>query len=217
MAPDDFTFGVSASGYMIAQNFFEYIANFFDPRITEKNIKRPVVLFIDGHASQVTLHLSKFCSEHGIVLISLHPNATHLRQPCDVSLFHPLKVMWVKIYREFCLKSRCIGIQKYQFAPLLKDTLDAIDCAKIFKNGFRRCGLFPFDVEAIDFDKILELNKIEAHVSTSDPEPVYNTCAQNKSLEGFEIYLTKEQVEAFRLSTDPMWKGNASDKGLFDI
>lgn len=90
MAPDDFAFGVSDSGYMQSQYFFEYAANHFEPWLAEKKLKRPVVLFIDSHASHVTLHLSKFCSEHGSILAALHPNATHLHQPCDVSLFRLL-------------------------------------------------------------------------------------------------------------------------------
>ncbi|KZC10577.1 hypothetical protein WN55_00329 [Dufourea novaeangliae] len=78
MAPPEFAFGFSENGWMMSQNFYEYIANIFEPWLTENKIKRPVILFIDGHDSHLTLHLSRFCSEHNIVLVTLHPNATHI-------------------------------------------------------------------------------------------------------------------------------------------
>lgn len=115
------------------------------------------------------------------------------------------------------MKCRCIGIQKYQFAQLLKDTLEATNCKKIFRNGFKRCGLYPFDVEALDFSKIVMPKKVGAYVSVSDSETADNNVVQNKSLEAFEMYLSEEQKEAFRLNTDPIWRGISSDKGLIDI
>lgn len=93
MAPPDFTFGFSEKGYMTSQNFFEYIANYFEPWSMEKKIKRPVLFYLDRHASHLTLHFSKFCAAHEIVLIASHPNVTHMAQPLDVAVFHSLKLL----------------------------------------------------------------------------------------------------------------------------
>lgn len=125
---------------MLAQNFFEYVANNFEPWLTQKNIRRPVILYTDGHSSHLTLQLSQFCSTHGIILIALYPNATNIIQPLDVSFFKPLKTAWVKTCQNFCKESLCVGIQKGQLAPLLQKTFENMDCKTILVNGFAKCG-----------------------------------------------------------------------------
>ena len=139
--------------------FLEYMANVFEPWLTKKKkkkkkkekIKRPVIMYIDGHCSHMTLHLSKFCSEHQIILIALHPNATHISQPLDVSLFRTLKASWQRVVQEFSQETLCIGVHKYQFAPLLQKTFKSVQLTTTLKNGFKKCGLYPFNVNAIDY------------------------------------------------------------------
>lgn len=63
VAPPNYSLGFSDNGWMTAKNFFEYIANVFQPWLEESGIELPVVLFIDGHSSHMTLPLSKFCDE----------------------------------------------------------------------------------------------------------------------------------------------------------
>ena len=52
-----------------------------------------MLLFMDGHKSHMTLELSKFCEENGIILYALPPSTIHIMQPADVSVKHvkPLK------------------------------------------------------------------------------------------------------------------------------
>ena len=44
----------------ILQLFFEYIANIFHPWLLQNKVKFPLIVFIDGHSSYMTLHLSEF-------------------------------------------------------------------------------------------------------------------------------------------------------------
>lgn len=89
--PNNWGIGLSESGWMNSATFFEYIANVFEPYLTSKKIKRPVVLFFDGHSSHLTLQLSEFCNLKKIELITLPPNATHIIQPLDRVVFKVLK------------------------------------------------------------------------------------------------------------------------------
>ena len=68
------------SGWMIAGTFYEYICNVFEPWLTRNNVKRPVILFVDGHASHMTMQLSDFCVLKQIEVIPLYPNSTHILQ-----------------------------------------------------------------------------------------------------------------------------------------
>ncbi|KAF2903627.1 hypothetical protein ILUMI_02559 [Ignelater luminosus] len=86
-------------------------------------IPRPVLFFVDGHASHLTIDLSNFCSENQIILVALYPNATHVLQPMDVAVFHPLKDDW---------KTTC-GL--FSFDP------NAINYAKYFKDKKNKSGV----------------------------------------------------------------------------
>jgi hypothetical protein len=94
--PKEWEIGKSESGWMTGEVFFEYIANVFLPWLKQKNATFPVVLYVDGHYSHLTLSLSEHCRKNQIILIALFLNSTHLIQPLDVAVFRPLKHAWKK-------------------------------------------------------------------------------------------------------------------------
>nr|CAH7750980.1 unnamed protein product [Callosobruchus chinensis] len=97
--PDDWAVGRSDSGWMVSATFYEYVTKFMQPWLQERQVKFPVILFLDGHKSHLSLQLSRFCSQNEIIVYCLPPNATHMIQPCDVSIFRPLKAAWKKAVR----------------------------------------------------------------------------------------------------------------------
>lgn len=94
LMPDGWSIGKSETGWMTSQTFYEYVANVMHPWIVKNQIPLPVVFFVDGHSSHLTLPLSNFCTDNGIILIALYPNSTHILQPMDVAVLHPLKSGW---------------------------------------------------------------------------------------------------------------------------
>ncbi|KYN45313.1 hypothetical protein ALC56_00159, partial [Trachymyrmex septentrionalis] len=60
----------------ITESFFEFINNNFYQWLVTNNIKFPIVLYVDGHSSHLTL--IKFCRSVQIELIALYPNAIHI-------------------------------------------------------------------------------------------------------------------------------------------
>lgn len=94
--PKDWILGRSDSGWMTSPIFFEYICNAFNTWLIKKKIPKPVIIFLDGHESHLSMHLSEFCDKNGIIIYCLPPNSTHLIQPADVSVFKPLKSYWKK-------------------------------------------------------------------------------------------------------------------------
>lgn len=86
------------NGWMTSGLYYEYISNIFYPWLLRNNVKLPVVLFVDGRRSHISYHVSQFCKDHGIYHIALTPNATHILQPADVSVFKPLKVYILILY-----------------------------------------------------------------------------------------------------------------------
>ncbi|KAI5638887.1 DDE superfamily endonuclease domain-containing protein [Phthorimaea operculella] len=151
--PEEWYIGRSPSGWMCGATFFEYIANKFNPWLVQQNIPKPVLFFLDGHRSHLTLYLSNFCAENGIEIIALYPNSTHILQPMDLAVFRPLKYYWKKAVKEWKLQHLGQNLQKENFALVLKTALQSITESSI-KNGFRAGGLYPFGPDYVDVTKI---------------------------------------------------------------
>ncbi|XP_071578860.1 uncharacterized protein [Temnothorax nylanderi] len=166
--PKGWSIGISERGWMTAETFYEYIANVFYPWLKENNVEFPVVLYVDGHSSHCTMPLSEFCRDHQIELIALYPNATHILQPLDVAVFHPLKSSWKKTVNKWRLDHDGDRLTKDIFAPVLKTAIDSMDLTGTIIRGFASCGLFPFSANAVDFDvlrkgrKSKEDNEVES-------------------------------------------------------
>lgn len=86
-APEEWGIGKSPKGWMTAKCFYKYFCNVFIPYLKISNTKFPVVVFLDGHLSHLSLPFSRLCRENDIIVICLHPNTTHILQPLDVSFF----------------------------------------------------------------------------------------------------------------------------------
>ena len=78
---------------------------------------KPVVLFIDGAKTHLTLHLSNFCAENGIELYCLYPNATHIIQPA--TSVYSIKLGWRQAVHKWQGDNPNKCLTKVNFAPLL--------------------------------------------------------------------------------------------------
>lgn len=142
--------GRSDSGWMTMETFYEYICNIFNKWLNDNGIQKPVILFMDGHTSHMSFHVSKFCSENGIILIALFPNATHLLQPMDVAIFRSLKGAWKTAVQSWRLEHIDSPIlRKIHFCPLLNKVLKDTLSPEMFQNGFRKCGLSPWNPDEV--------------------------------------------------------------------
>ncbi|XP_072384649.1 uncharacterized protein [Diabrotica undecimpunctata] len=122
--PKSWGLGKSANGWMTGEVFFEYMANIFEPWLTENNIERSVIFFVDGHKSHLTLHLSIFLREKQIILVVFYPNATHVLQPLDVSVFYPLKCQWKSHVRKWLAENENQPLMRHHVATLLENILN---------------------------------------------------------------------------------------------
>lgn len=152
--PEGWAIGRSDSGWMTAATFYEYIANVFYPWLVNNNIKFPVIMFIDGHKSHYNMELYEFCREKQITLYCLPPNSTHILQPCDVSIFRPLKTNWRAVVRRHKQNTGCT-ITRHNFCSLFKEAFETSAKLETIVNGFRVCGLHPFNPDAVDYTKCI--------------------------------------------------------------
>lgn len=135
--PESWGAGRSDNGWMTRETFYEYICNIFKKWLDDNNIPSLVLLLIVGHTSHLSFHVSKFCSENGIILIALFPNATHLLQTMDVAVFRNLKGAWKTAVHSWRFENIDFSVlRKVNFSPLLnkvlKDTLVPANIPKWF-------------------------------------------------------------------------------------
>lgn len=209
--PKGWGMGCSDSGWMNGEIFFEYIANVFLPYLRQNQAEFPVVLFLDGHVSYLSLALSEFCKEYQIILIALYPNATHLLQPLDVGVFRPLKVEWKKAVHSWKIENDGRKLRKEDFAPLLARILPTAANQATIQNAFRVCGIYPFSADAVNYSKLIK--NPETIVSTSIPKIDIEIRPTN-FLEIFESLLSQSQLQSFK-DTSESWKGIKEDENLY--
>lgn len=153
--PEEWGIGHSDNGWMKSEVFVDYILNIFNPYLIKNNIIKPVVLFLDGHRTHLTLELSELCSKLKIIIVCLYPNATRILQPADVAAFKPLKTGWLKAMISWRRCHPNIQFTKANFAPLLVDVIKNYLKPQTIINGFRATGIYPWNADAIDYSKCL--------------------------------------------------------------
>ena len=207
--------GRSKTGWMTVQIFFEYIANEFLPWIQRNNVPLPV-LFIDGHRSHLTLHVCQFCIENKILLYALLPNATHILQPADVSIFGPLKAGWKNIVADFKRDNNGRAVTKTNFAKLLEAVFSTHATAEIIKNGFKKCGIYPFSADAIDYTRCM-MHPSRVIGTPRDPVAKPTTFTIEHMLY-FESVMPSGRAEEFRAAeSQEVWTGNEKAAELFYV
>lgn len=96
-------------------------------------------MFLDGLKSHLTYHLSLLCSQNEIILIVIPPNTTHVMQPLDVAVFHPVKDCWAETVHSWRMTK--LGeeemVTKFNFAPLLQGVFDKSMKQTTIANGLK--------------------------------------------------------------------------------
>lgn len=208
---------------MTKECFYEYITRIFYPWLIKNNYQFPIILYLDGHSSHLTLPLIKFCREKEIELIALFPHSTHIMQPLDIGFFHPLKEVWRDTVRKWKTQNNVLYLKKEQFPSVLKIALDSLpNLPKTIKSSFESTGLVPFNAEAVDYDIISSktkkskknVKKIEKH--NVESVEVVEISGDEKYLDVFEKTLSKELLQEFEsCEKQGIWKGEISNLGLF--
>ncbi len=108
-------FGMSDSGWMGESNFVEWFKKLFVPAVRHLIATGPVVLFLDGHYSHISLNLITSAKKEGIHLLCLPPHLTHILQPLDVGVYGPAKKIWKVIIKEHKIATLAQNVTKEDF------------------------------------------------------------------------------------------------------
>lgn len=220
--PNGWSAGKSESGWMTQETFYYYLKNVFYPWLVKCNASFPVIVFLDGHKSHVCYQTIEFCREHGIILICLYPNSTHVLQPLDVSFFRGLKVRWNKRLIDWRTDRGGEALTRTEYGPLLKQVVDDIDnISNTLQNGFRKCGLLPFDPDAVNYGMLLQQDDRRSKDETPTVPASYTKDQIERAsiaLNIMESFLTKAQRRIFEENEKTIsWTGPTIDINLFHV
>lgn len=147
------TYGHTPSGWMDSDMFIAFLED-FNKYVTEQNIPKPVILFVDGHSTHMTLAAAQYCAKNNIILYCLLQNATHLLQACDIGLFSPMKQKWRQHVKEWQMEHLGEVFTKNNFPEVFKRTWESTTTLELSVHAFKRAGLFPLSLEGIDKSKL---------------------------------------------------------------
>lgn len=151
----DATMAGTVNGWSTSSSFCEFLEALREELSAEGVVNDgKIVLLVDNHSSHTTLEACQAAERLNIVLITLYPNCTHMLQPLDVSCFRSLKASWREQIRQEKSMQLDKSITKAEFAALFVKASKKLTSETIM-NGFRKCGLHPWNPDQIDFSKAI--------------------------------------------------------------
>ena len=145
--PSGAVYAVTKSGWFEMNTFKTWFVDVF--LATVRNRPGRKLLVGDNLASHFSPRVMQLAKEHDIYFTALPPNATHILQPLDVSVFHPMKLVWKEILDNFRKESRNRGsFPKEHFPIMLSELWHKMKLKNVASNlisGFRCTGLHPLN------------------------------------------------------------------------
>jgi hypothetical protein len=155
--PDGCLYAKSESGWMDGELFQEWFKKIFLPKTEHL---RPAMLIMDGHTSHLTIDLIDLARENNVILYCLPPHLTYILQPLDVAVFKSLKDHFTKYSHQaklISMKSNSVlVVNRSNFTIIFREAFENSMVMSTIKNGFRKCGICPFDPAAVDWSKLTD-------------------------------------------------------------
>ena len=221
IAPPGWGIGKTENGWMDSASFYEYFSKIFHPYLLLKKIPLPVIVFLDGHVSHLSYQLSKFCREHEIIICCLPPNTTHILQPLDVAFSAPLKQQWKKFIKLWRIQHDGSDLQKFEIPTALSQIINKTEFNEAVKAGFRNCGLYPYNPNAIDYSKCVQQKRITEEVLTNGEEHIVENQAHEEMshLRYLENSIPIDVLKQFEDTSvaNTGWIGDVQYAALYEI
>ena len=191
-------FTKSDNGWINEGIFLSFLRDIFIPHVEKEQIKKPVILYVDGHTSHKSLEVSEMCSQNGIILYCLKAHASHLIQPLDQAVFSPMKAAWQEAVRKHINKTT-EAVTLRTFARVLKDAWVSTTKPATAISGFISSGLFPYNpLKVLESDKLKPSETFKIQSSAVEAKAVNkDRLTQLKELLSLSITLGKERVDTY--------------------
>ncbi len=117
---------------------------------------RPQILIMNSHSSHETLGLLERAKQENIHILALPPHTTHHLQPLDESVCGPLKRSYNNMAcTQYMSKDPYRIVNKAAWLGLFNEAYEAGVTTRNITIGFRACGIFPLNANALSQDLFL--------------------------------------------------------------
>lgn len=141
-------FACSPSGYTNRDTVLDWYRRVFDPQTKARANGRPRILINDGFGPHESLEVLQFCHENNIILCRLPSHTSHKTQPCDVSVFGPLKTAYRELVEKL-FRGGANTVGKQHFTLLYSQARRTAFTARNIKSGWAKAGLYPFNPDRV--------------------------------------------------------------------
>jgi hypothetical protein len=196
-------YACSESGYTDSYISLQWLKCIFDPETRERANHKPRVLICDGFGTHETLEILEYCFANNILLCRLASHTSHKTQPCDVSVFAPLKAA----YREQVERLERGGVNtigKEHFTFLYSRARGEAFTPRNIKASFAASGLLPFNPDRVLRD--MPKPPAELTITTADEGGI----AINPEDEAVQTPVTPVSVEGLASLQDLIIKQDAN-------
>ena len=146
LAPTGTTWSVSDTGWTkqgiaslwFRENFLKSIGDV-----------RPQMLILDGHDSHNFVEIIELAIANQISLVELPAHTSHWLQPCDRTVFGPLKTYYNSACTDMTNMFPGTVVSRTNFCTLLTTAWIKAMTPENIKSGFRACGIYPFNPSEI--------------------------------------------------------------------
>lgn len=165
MPPGSVLYMSQKSAYINSTIFLEWLRDHFLPRKPAGK----VLLILDGHGSHCTsVEMLEYCGSNDIILLCLPSHTTHFLQPLDRTVFKSLKGNFYEACRLWLKNHPGRRITRQQFGQLLQESWGKSASNENVASGFKACGIFPFNPQAIPDYAFAIADNIEPPTPTGD-------------------------------------------------
>ena len=172
------------SGWTDEQTFLKWLKHFSGiakPCTEEKHI-----IILDGHHSHKTLEAIEFAQLKGIEMLTLPPHCTHRMQPLDRTFFKSLKTAYNAAADSWMVAHYGRRISFYDVAQIFAVAYNKSATVEKCVNGFRSCGLWPFDCGVFsdeDFAASEALNASSSSYLLENLQPIHQNQQVNSTID----------------------------------
>lgn len=187
-APEGSTWSWSDSGWTKQGIALLWFKESFLPNIGPE---RPQLLILDGHDSHNFVELIDAAIENNIHILELPAHTSNWLQPCDRTVFGPFKNAYRKACEDLVTEFPGSLVSRSTFCGIMKKAWSEAVTPSNVQSGFRACGIYPFNADAIP---------TEAYI----PNTLYSSDVGQETVEEMhEKECLLQSVEKTNQSTEP--------------
>ena len=216
--PVSATYAVSDTGFMDQELYFHWFEKTF---LKFAPPQRPLLLIQDGASSHISCPLIKSAIANDVILLCLPPKTTHITQPLDVAVYRKMKIETAKVMSQAKLIKSNLWVAKKNVSQMFRIIYKTSFTMNCIIEGFRKCGIFPFNPNAVDKSLLLRscdvIDEEDIDLSVNN-ELAINIETKVQQANNIETEMRQEQSIAMLPMTstpeklDDPSKGNGSNK-----